>query len=317
MIDYFPTVLGLEQTKRKLNFLIESHKRNNYFPSTLICAGRGQGKTYLANQISKNLLSARNKEPKSCILINSGTLSDFNSFVTDIYIPVIQDKEITIIFDECHNLPEKLVTSFLTLFNPNPEHINVYNHGDIRIVFNFNLQTFLFVTSESQKVFAPLQDRLEKIALEPYSVNELGIILHKNLNNVNFEEKVLLEISMAVRGNPRKAIQLAEKIQCYLETKEKDKKIFTKNDWGKLQKILDIIPLGLNRIELEIMKTLAERRSCNLTTLASKTGLSRDSLLKDHEMYLLKQNLIQIASGSKRELTFEGYGYLRSLQIIT
>lgn len=310
--NYFPSVLGLTQTKRKLEFFINSYRKTQIFPNLLICAGRGQGKTFLAYEVARNLKELQ--KDKECLLINCGTLKDFNSFVTQIYIPHIADRNVTVAFDECHELPDKLTTGFLTLFNTTRSLQTSYTYNDLTINFDFRKQTFMFMTSESQKVFHALQDRLEKIALEPYSVEELSHIIKKNLPpELKIENGLLEQISLTVRGNPRKAIQTAEKINCNLKTGQNS---FTQQDWSNIINALDIMPLGVNRIELELMKILSQRKTCNLTTLAAHMGMSRESLMRDHELYLLKHNLIEIAVGSKRQLTNFGYRYLLNMGLV-
>lgn len=311
---YFNSIVGLDRTKRKLGFLIDSYKNTNYFPPALICAGRGHGKTFLASEVARFLNKRGNSEIKPYVLINSATLSSFSNFVNQVYIPFIQDKETTIAFDECHEIPKKLMTAFLTLFNPNARRINHYTHDDVTLTFDFNYQSFLFMTTESHRVFHALQDRLEKIVLEPYSNEELGLVIKNKLPDMVISAELLDEIATVVRGNPRKSVQTAEKIQIYLENVNKT--TLEKEDWEKVKSTLDILPLGVNRIELEILKVLAKRRFCNLTTLAAYTNLTRESLQKDHELYLLKNYLIEIATGSKRQLTSRGYQYVKNLGLL-
>lgn len=307
--NYFPGIVGLEKTKNKLAFLINSYKNTGYFPNCLFCAGRGHGKTYLISELARYLNKKNSTEIKPFLLINSATLTTFEAFITQIYVPYIQDKEVTIAFDECHELPKKLMVAFLTLFNTSPAKINTYIHEDINITFDFNKQTFFFITTETQKIFHAFQDRLEKIVLESYSIQDLSVVIQEKLKTIKFEDNLLLEIAKTVRGNPRKAVQLAEKIYCFNPKSQS----FTHKDWQFLCSTLDILPLGINRIELDIMKVLSKLKTCNLTTIAANTNLTRESLMRDHELYLLKHNLIEIGIGSKRQLTNYGHQLLSSL----
>ena len=45
---------------------------------------------------------------------------------------------------------------------------------------------------------------------------------------------------------------------------------------------------------MSILKILRREGRCTLNMLAAKTGLSRTSIQKDHESYLLKMHLISI-----------------------
>ena len=55
---------------------------------------------------------------------------------------------------------------------------------------------------------------------------------------------------------------------------------------------------------LFFLQILKHRGSCSLNMLAAKTGLSRTALQRDHEMYLIKKNLIDI--DGQRKITEEG-----------
>jgi Holliday junction resolvasome RuvABC ATP-dependent DNA helicase subunit len=79
--------------------------------------------------------------------------------------------------------------------------------------------------------------------------------------------------------------------------------------WNELSKTLGILPMGLNRIEVQVLRALAEAGECSLTNLAAKTGMTADSLRRDFEMYLQKMNLMQI-DRTGRSITAKGRQYL-------
>jgi len=54
------------------------------------------------------------------------------------------------------------------------------------------------------------------------------------------------------------------------------------------------LPLGVNRIELQILRIMQEKMGSNLTVLSAKTGLTREAVQRDFELYLQKQGLMEI-----------------------
>jgi biotin operon repressor len=51
----------------------------------------------------------------------------------------------------------------------------------------------------------------------------------------------------------------------------------------------------------------------SLTNLAAKTGLSRDAVQKDYEIFLQKLGFMEITSGKGRTITSKGLTYLKQL----
>ena len=56
--------------------------------------------------------------------------------------------------------------------------------------------------------------------------------------------------------------------------------------------------------EKQILEVLNNCGSCTLTGLSAKLGLSKTAVQRDHELYLLNKNLIEI--DGKRQITTEG-----------
>ena len=86
-----------------------------------------------------------------------------------------------------------------------------------------------------------------------------------------------------------------------------------KDDWDKLKYHLGILPLGLSRIEVQVLEHLRKKAECSLTNIAAATGLTVQCIRQDFEMYLQKQGLMQITTKG-RSLTNEGHKYLKALE---
>jgi Holliday junction DNA helicase RuvB len=152
-------------------------------------------------------------------------------------------------------------------------------------------------------------DRLERVDLEEYSLEEMGKIVSLNLD-IKIDAKALEDISSVLRGNARAAQKMAQKIESYCE--QNDSKAFKLKDWNKLSKILSIFPLGLNITEILLLNILKDNTDCSLTNLAAKTGISKHAVQRDFEIYLQKHSLMDITTAG-RNITAKGLEYLKKL----
>jgi Holliday junction resolvasome RuvABC ATP-dependent DNA helicase subunit len=122
---------------------------------------------------------------------------------------------------------------------------------------------------------------------------------------------LLGEIAPVLRGNARAAQKMANNMKSYLQRKN-DKK-FMKKHWQDLKHALGILPLGLNRIEVQILRALSEKKESSLTNLSAKTGLTVQCIRQDFELYIQKHGLMEINTGG-RSLTSKGHDYLKELE---
>jgi Holliday junction resolvasome RuvABC ATP-dependent DNA helicase subunit len=195
------------------------------------------------------------------------------------------------------------------MLNPNREGRNTYIYDEYELTFDFRLHTFIFATSEPQKLLDTLKDRLQPIDLEEYTPDQMERIIQLGAKDVTFKDGVLSEMATVLRGNARQAQNMAEIILTGL----KGGHTFGRKEWENLKFSLDIYPLGLNPTEIQVLKILADRpQGTSLTNLAARTTLTKDALQKDYEMYLQKHGLMQITTAG-REITAKGLEYLRSL----
>ena len=201
--------------------------------------------------------------------------------------------------------------ALLTILNPNPDNRNTFAYEDYVMDFNFRQQSFMFATTEAQSIFHALMDRCERVDLEEYTFNELGRIVSLGTPDVEFEDGLLDKIAEVLRGNARAAQKMAMNIMSYLGGVNST--TFDSKDWDELQHQLGILPLGLSRIELQVLNILTEKKECSLTNLAAKTGLTPECLRRDFEMYLQKMNLMDITTAG-RSITPDGQQYLRALE---
>lgn len=320
-IKMFEGVVGQEKAKKKLNFFRDSYMATRIVPNMMFVAPKGNGKTTLAREFAKGLVLFDDKgkpvfnektekpERKTFIEANCSTLRNVKQFINGFVVPYIQDKDVTVLFDEASEIPKDIEMALLTILNPNPENRTTFSQDEYVCEFDFRRQTFLFATSEVHSVFHALTDRLERIDLEDYTPDEMGQIVQKGAKGVTFKEDVLADIATVLRGNARAAQKMASHIISYL----KGDTTFYKDDWEEVCAIFGISPLGLNSVEVDVLRYLAAApQGTSLTALSAKTGMSREALQKDTELYLQRLSLMEIGT-TGRQITPKGLDYLKAL----
>ena len=286
----FDKLIGQESLKSRLNFYLEAHAATGVTPFLMFNGAKGLGKTEFAKEFAKSL-------KKPLLEINCATIKNNQQFFEQIFMPVIMDNEITILFDEAHNLPKELQQVFLTVFNVESARSKQVNWRESTFEFNFEKQTYIFATTELDKIFPPLKERFTVVDFKPYTEQQLGEIIHKRLDWVEFADGVVQEIAETVRGNARDAVKRTKEIEMYYEARNSNS--FTMEAWKELCGLVGINVHGLNNTEMEVLAILKERGDCTLGMLSAATGMSRTAIQRDVETYLLRKALIKIEGTRK------------------
>ncbi len=311
MTDYFPAVIGLDRTKKKLSFFLDSYKKTRTIMPILFQAAKGTGKTLLARQIARHLTSAGSPQPKTFLELNCSSIRNKTQFITQILLPYFVDKEVTVFLDEAHELPRGVSDLLLSILDPDRTK-NVVRVEESEIEFDTTKHSWLFATTNPEKMIPALKDRFEVISLEPYTPEELGEIVRFHGGDFNIDVALLPEIVSVLRGNPRQAMLMVKKMRAQLQRRGR-RSLFGRKDWVELKDQLDILPLGLNRLEIQILQFLREREETSLTNLSAKTGISKEALQREFESYLLKHSLIEIMPRG-RSITRKGLDILREIE---
>ena len=286
----FESLIGQNHIKKQLSFYLDAHKATNITPFLMFNGAKGLGKTEFAKAFAKEL-------KKPLLEINCSTIKNSEQFFEQIFMPIIMDSDITILFDEAHALPKELVMAFLTIFNVEGVSKKHFQWRENNFEFNFERQTYIFATTEPDKLFAPFKDRLTIIDFKPYQSIELGEILTKRLDWVNFQDDIIADIAFTLRGNARSAVKRSKEIEMYCEAKNVS--TFGAKEWSKLKDVLGIKAYGLTNTEVEVLNVLKSRGECTLGMLSAATGLSRTSLQRDAEIHLLRLGFMKIDTARK------------------
>ena len=305
----FPDIVGQDRAKKKLAFFHRGYNASSIIPHLMFIAPKGCGKTTMAKAMARKLKGS-DKPVKTFLEINCSTIKNLKQFFNQIVIPHVNQKECTILFDEASELPKDVTMALLTILNPNEENRTEFAFEDYVVDFNFRDHSFMFATTEAHKIFHALMDRCERIDLEEYSYNQLGTIIGRQMQDYTFQKGLLDNIATVLRGNARAAQKMAGNIKTYLAAKNSKK--MTLKDWEDIKDELGILPLGINRIELQVLRALKEKKECSLTHLGAVTGLTVQCLRQDFELFLQKQMLMEITTNG-RSLTTKGHKYLKAL----
>ena len=297
----FNEIVGQDHIKRQLSFYLDAYKTTGVLPFLMFNGQRGIGKTEFARAVGAAC-------KKTFYEINSSSIKNEKQFFEQL-MPQIQDTECCLFFDEAHELPRKLVVAFLSVFNTEKKSVVYYTYQDVEYRFDFTKMSFIFATTEMDRLFAPFKDRLTVVDFVPYTNEEVKRIIQKRIPDVKFESGVLNEIATTIRGNARSAVKRAKEIEMYCEAKNNPS--FSLEDWKSLCHKANINTRGLSNTEIQILSALKERGPLTLTMLSAITGLSVQALRKDAELHLLKMNLLRI--DSKREITSAGLRLLESI----
>ena len=304
----FPDLIGQARVKKQLGFHFKGYMANGRMPHLMFTAPRGCGKTMMASALADCL---KWREPnKTKIVFNCSQLRNLRQFWNEVIIPHVNDKDVTVLFDEASEMPKDVMMALLTVLNPNSEGRTEFSYEDYTVDFDFSRQTFMFATTEGQSIFHALMDRMERIDMQDYSEEELGQITKVGLGDYNIKDNAVKQIATVLRGNPRAAAKMRDKIVSYCDGNRQ--KTFALADWNKLKDELDILPLGLLNKELELLRILTRKSETRLTELAAITCLSKGSIQKDYEMFLMKKSLMEIHPAG-RSLTAKGREYLKEL----
>lgn len=309
-LDY---LIGQEKLKGQINFYLSSFHATQILPHILFVGAKGAGKTEFSVALARNLRHPlTGGRPKPLLTINSSTLKNVRQFVEDIYLRYVQDQAITLFFDEVHELPTQIQTAFLTVLNPNKRNSNTLRYEDSELVFDFKKVSFVFATTDPQKLLGPFKDRCRVLYMDDYKYSELAQIVRANIEDLTIDDDVIESVASVCRGNARNAVLMA-KDAIFQYMKGRGISNLSKTDWEDLRKILGIMPIGLETAEVNVLKALADYSDgCSLNNLSAKTGYTTRAIQAEFEAYLVKHDLMSIGQGGRR-ITHKGREMLKEV----
>ena len=173
--------------------------------------------------------------------------------------------------------------------------------------------TLVGATTRSGMLPSPLRDRFGFIAnLEFYENFELEQVIDRAAAklNVKISPEALVEVAKRSRGTPRIANRLLRRVRDFALVAGKSEIGIA--EASEALKLYEVDELGLDRLDLAIMRVLVERfagRPVGLSTLAVAVGEEQDTIEAVVEPFLVRIGLIE-RTPRGRQATAIGFKHL-------
>lgn len=297
--------VGQEKVKNNLAVFMQSAKmRGEALDHVLLYGPPGLGKTTLAHIIAN--------EMGTTIKVTSGPAIEKSGDLAAI-LTNLNEGDVLFV-DEIHRL------------NRNVEEILYPAMEDFSLDFILgkgpsarNIQiplkrfTLIGATTKAGLLSSPLRDRFGVMCrLEMYNPDELAEIVRRSADILGAEitEDSALELGKRSRGTPRIANRLLKRIRDFSVVSGHDK--ITLADTKKALLKLEIDELGLDSIDIKILKSMAEKFGggpVGLETIAATINEDSGTIEDVYEPYLLQLGFIA-RTPRGRVLTASGYKHI-------
>lgn len=293
----FENYVGQEHIKKVLTGLINYHVTSQEpLQHILITGSSGLGKTVLSNEIAKALGTNF-----KALLATTATDADIVEAVCS-----MQNKDILFI-DEIHALNKKATE---VLFPVMAEGILYARYKGTVQRFKVSKFTIIGATDRVGLLNPALLNRFQlSLNLKPYTIEEFSQLIRIHTKGFDISDSMCILICKLCKGVPRILINIINSIKIYLKSINKTK--LEKEDLDAVREFLGVDELGLNNIDIALLKYLNDNNTASLQTLASVCGCLATNIENLHEPYLLRLGFIKKES-TGRSITQSGRDYLYS-----
>lgn len=301
----FENIIGQNEARSSLDFFIRSHNNRTPFPTLLFTGGHGLGKTFFSSKVAQAL-------DRNFVEINCGDIKTTDDFMHIVFRSVFQNnKPATILLDEVHSLSNEITTLLLTLLNPNSKHVNQFSYKGAVINWDMTLLNIIFSTTDAYKIFKPLRNRCQEVYFYPYTENDLFEIVKSYIPDIILACSKN-DLALTCRGRARDAFILSTNIRRFVNISSNSS--FSQDDLNKLKSMLGIMPMGLKRAEVELLKAVAEHGPISANNLAIKLMVNQNNIEDELEVRLRELSMIE-SSSRGRLITELGKNYLSQYKV--
>lgn len=280
--------VGQSEVKEHLSIVLEAAKqRGETCPHLLFTGPPGLGKTSLAHIVAS--------EMGAQIRVTSGPALERPGDLVAI-LSNLEGGDVLFV-DEIHRLHRAVEEVLYPAMEDAAVDI-VLGKGPAARTLHYRLEPFTLVgaTTRTGMITGPLRDRFGfSVRLEYYSTDELVQVVRRSasLLDVEVEPDGGLEIARRARGTPRIANRLLHRVRDYAQVRA-DGRITPEVARDALG-VFHIDPVGLDRIDLAILRSLCEKYGggpVGVSTLAIAVGEESETIEDVYEPYLVQSGFL-------------------------
>jgi len=281
--------IGQKNFTSNLQVYIEAAKKRKEPLDHILLAGPpGLGKTTLASIIA-NEMNVNFKSTSAPILEKAGDLA---AILTD-----IQENDVFFI-DEIHRLRKNIEELLYSAMEDYTMDI-IIGQGPSAKTIKINIAPFTLIgaTTRSGLISSPLRARFGITEnLDFYTSDEMKMIIKRSSSilNVNIEEDAAEMLAKCSRGTPRVGNRILKRVRDFAQIENKGK--IDIEITKKALERLNIDSLGLNKLDIKLLKTLIENYEggpVGAKTLAISIGEEVDTIEEVYEPFLIQIGFIK------------------------